>query len=409
MLANRGRQERCALLAVSLGIFCVQLDSFALNLVLPDIGISMRATSGLQWTVSAYLLTVGALMLPAGKTSDLVGPKTLLTWGLCVFAAGSWLCGTAPTLPLLVGARVLQGTGAAVITPVGIALVTRVFPRQTRGRALGSALGVGGIATACGPFVGGVLTSYLSWRAVFWINVPICLAAAWWCHRCPGTPGTWSGDSRRRWVSSVGGTESALWGLISNSRYVALTAAGSAANAATVVFLFVIPLCLRTAWSLPTVAAGTAFLAPAVCMTVAGPLAGRVRASEAAAVMALCVSGAALAFWGIAWSTACFVAYVVSMTACGGALGFANALTLVATQAVVGPERAGVASGVTKTAVTVSGGLGMLLTGPVAEGAFRGSPLEASQDMLVWTAVLCCATAVFLSGFLLWQRRVAAG
>lgn len=408
MLANYGRQERSALLAVSLGVFCVQLDSFALNLILPDIGIALRATSGLQWTVSAYLLTVGAVMLPAGKTSDLVGPRTLLTWGLCVFAAGSWLCGTAPTLPLLVAARVLQGAGAAVIMPVGIALVTRVFPRHTRGRALGSALGVGGIATACGPFVGGVVTSYLSWRAVFWLNVPICLAAAWWCHRSPATRGSWSEHSRRRRGGSASGTDPAFRGLLRNSRYMALTVTGSVANAATVVFLFVVPLCLRTVWALSTVAAGIVFLAPAICMTVAGPLAGRVRASEAPAVMVLCVAGAALAFWGIASSAACLIAYVVSMSACGGALGFANALTLVATQAVVAPERAGVASGMTKTAVTVSGGLGMLLTGPVAEGAFRGSLLEASQDMLVWTAVLCGVTAVCLPGFLLWQRRVAA-
>ena len=325
-----------------------------------------------------------------------------------MFAAGSWLCGTAPTLPPLVGARVLQGTGAAVITPVGIALVTRVFPRQMRGRALGSALAAGGIATACGPLVGGVVTSYLSWRAVFWLNVPICLAAAWWCHRSPTPPGSGFEHSRRRRVWSASGIDPAFRGLLRNSRYVALTVAGSVANAATVVFLFVIPLCLRAVWALSTVATGIAFLAPAICMTVAGPLAGRVRASEAAAVMALCVSGAALAFWGVASSTACLIAYVVSMSACGGTLGFANALTLVATQAVVGPERAGVASGMTKTAVTVSGGLGMVLTGPVAEGASRGSPLGASQDMLVWTAVSCGVTAVCLSGFLLWQRRVAA-
>lgn len=409
MVWSCGRRERCAFLAVALGIFCVQLDSFALNLALPDVGNSIRAGSGLQWTVSAYLLTVGALMLAAGRVSDLVGPKRLLTLGLCVFAAGSSLCGIASSLSFLVAARVLQGMGGAVIVPVGIALLTQVFPQEVRSRALGRALGVGGVAMACGPFVGGVLTEALSWRAIFWINIPVCVVAACWCRRAPEMPGSRSEVVRRRWCSWGGGTRSGVWSLLRNGQYVVLTIAGSGANAATVVFLFVVPLCLRNVWGLPPVAAGVVFLAPAVCMTVSGPVAGRVRTVEAAAVMAVCLCGGAIALWGLAWSTSCLTMYVASMTACGGALGVANALTLVATQAVVDPCRAGEASGLTKTVVTVSAGLGVLLTGAVAEGAARGSLVVASRDALGWTAVLCCATAVFLSLFWLWQRRVIAG
>lgn len=403
MLSKCGRREQCALLTVALGIFCVQLDSFALNLALPDIGASLRAGPALQWTVSAYLLTVGALMLPAGKASDLVGPKTLLTTGLCVFAAGSLWCGTAPSLPFLVAARVLQGVGGAVVMPVGIALLTQTFRQDIRGRALGNALGVGGIATACGPFVGGALTDGLSWRAIFWVNVPICLVAAWLCCRAPATR-----RLRRQGRASTGGMRSGLRPLLRNRKYVVLTVAGSAANTATVVFLFVAPLCLRTTWDMTPVTAGVVFLVPAVCMSGAGPVAGRARAWEAGGLMAVCLGCAAVALW-VAASSAAFPSYVLSLTVCGGTLGLANALTLVATQGVVEPRQAGEASGLTKTSVTVSGGLGMVLTGPVSRGDSRGSSMVAAQDVLVWTAAVCCAAAVFLWVFRLWRRGFAAG
>ena len=398
VLAPSEYQQRYALLAVSLGVFCVQLDSFALNLALPDIGAALGADSGLSLTVSAYLLTVGVLMPVAGRASDLLGRKRLLRLGILLFGAGSALCGAASSLPFLVVSRVVQGAGGALIMPVGIAFVTQVFSEEARGRALGRALGAGGIATACGPFVGGVLTEFLSWPAVFWINVPVCLAAAWSCRRAPEVhPASSSGRCRlTRDDAPVSGRF-----LLRNRQYVVLTLAGSVANAATVVFLFIIPLWLHNIWGLSSLGSGITFLLPSLAMTVAGPLAGRVRASDAKAVMSVCLACSAGGLCGLAWSPG-FVTYFLAMSACGGVLGLANAVTLVGTQSVVTADQAGTASGITKTAVTISGGLGV---GVVAEASPRALTIGVLQDTLVSTAVLCCGTAVGLALSELWGRR----
>ncbi|BCK73643.1 hypothetical protein Srufu_075960 [Streptomyces libani subsp. rufus] len=146
---------RWALVSVALGVFCIQLDSFALNLALPHIKDELGVSTGqLQWAVSAYLLSCGTLMLGAGRMSDLFGRRRLLIAGLALFGLASLWCALAPSLSVLVAARVVQGAGGALIMPAGLALLTNVFPPAVRGRATGWALGIGGLATACGPFVG---------------------------------------------------------------------------------------------------------------------------------------------------------------------------------------------------------------------------------------------------------------
>ncbi len=399
---------RPALVAVSLGVFCVQLDAFALNLALPRIGRGLEVSGGdLQWVVSAYLLSAGTLMLGAGRLGDLLGRRRSLVAGLVLFGTASLACALAPTLAALVAARVLQGAGGALIMPVGLALLTNVFPPGLRGRATGCALGVAGVATACGPFVGGALTQAVSWRAVFWINVPLAALAAVWAYRAPESRDT-STAAGLDWPGLISGTAASaamvvfvdrgqVWGWMSggstavlglatvllvafvsaerrasnplvklvlfrNGPYVALTAAGAVANAATVVFLFVVPLSLQGPWELPAGAAGVAFLVPASVMAAAGPVAGRVRPSRAVVVMAVCLGAGAAALYAVP-SAVTLPAYLLAITACGAALGLANALTLTATQAVIRPERAGEASGVTKTVITVTGGLGVMLAG----------------------------------------------
>ncbi|WP_246260464.1 MFS transporter [Streptomyces typhae] len=117
---------------------------------------------GLQWVVSAYLLASGTLMLGVGRLGDLFGRRRLLVAGLVVFGRSSSARKLAPTLSVLVGARVAQGAGAALIMPVGLSLLNNVHPEELRGRATGWALGIGGTATACGPFVDAALTESVS-------------------------------------------------------------------------------------------------------------------------------------------------------------------------------------------------------------------------------------------------------
>lgn len=152
--------------------------------------------------------------------------------------------------------------------------------------------------------------------------------------------------------------------LLRNRAFVALTAAGAVA-AATVVFLFVVPMSLQESWRLSAAAAGASFLAPAAAMSVAGPLAGRIAPARAAGAMAGCLGlgGAGLCAAPMATS---LPGYVLAATGCGAALGMAGALTLIATQAAASPERAGEASGVTKTVITTAGGLGVALGAPAA-------------------------------------------
>ncbi|GHF58605.1 MFS transporter [Streptomyces mashuensis] len=435
---------RGALLALSTGVFCIQLDAFALNLALPRIGHDLHAgEGGLQWAVSAYLLATGTLMLGAGRLGDLFGRRRLLVTGLALFGGASLACALASTLPLLVAARVVQGAGASLIMPVGLALVTNAYPAAQRGRATGWALGVGGIATACGPFAGGVLTDAVSWRAVFWLNVPLAALGAFWASRAAESRDT-SGprtvdraglltgtaalaalavlvDRGSRWGWATGRTALLLalvvlllaWfvrcertaaaplvglGLFRNGPYVALTLAGAVANTATVMFLFVVPLSLQGPWQLSVAAAGVAFLAPAVAMAAAGPLAGRVAPPHAVPVMAACLGTGALVLACLAGAPHLPV-YLAAATLGGAVLGLGNALTLVATQAVIRPERAGEASGVTKTVITVAAGLGVALAGPVAAPGGDG---HAVGTALLATAAGCLAACAVL---LLWLRH----
>ncbi|MDG9719751.1 MFS transporter [Streptomyces sp. DH24] len=421
--------------AMSVGVFCIQLDSFALNLALPRIGRDLHAGGdGLQWVVSAYLLSTGTLMLGAGRLGDLFGRRRLLVMGFALFGASSLLCALAPALPVLVGARVAQGAGAAMIMPVGLSLLTNAYPGELRGRATGWVLGIGGIATACGPFIGGALTEAVSWRAVFWLNVPLAALGAVWASWTAESRDTsahrrvdWRGlftitaalavlavvvDRGRYWQWPVGlaglGVVAVLltWfvrhervaasplvelTLFRNRPYVALTLAGAVANTATVMFLFVVPLTLQGQWDLPVAVAGTAFLAPALTMALAGPLAGRVTQRAAVRVMTGCLGVGAVVLACLAHAPSLAV-YLVVATAGGVVLGMANSLTLIATQGVIRAERAGEASGVTKTVITVAAGLGVALAGAVADRS-RGVGADGASDQALHLTALGCLAA----------------
>ncbi|WP_413104779.1 MFS transporter [Streptomyces sp. Inha503] len=444
--ASGGSAWRWALAAVAATVFCVQLDAFALNLALPGIGRDLGAAGGgLRWVVSGYLLAAGSLMAGVGRLGDLYGRRRLLLAGLAVFGGASLVCALAPSLPVLVAARVAQGAGGAVAMPVGLALLTNACPPGARARVMGRALGIGGVATVCGPYVGGVLTEAVSWRAVFWLNVPVALVAG----ACAARAGE-SRDTTAPPSVDVAGLVTAtgalaalavlvdrgpLWGwasspsaaalavavalgcafvrheravanplvdlaLFGNRPFVTLTVAGAAANAATVIVLFVVPLALQGPWGLSAMGAGVAFLGPAAALALAGPVAGRIRTADAVRVMAGALALGAASLGAAAMATALPV-FLLAITGCGAALGVAGALTLIATQAVVRPERAGEASGVTKTVITSAAGLGVALSGEAAE-AQSGAAVDAA---LTAAGGCCLAGAALLVSTLLTRIR----
>ncbi|WP_432253973.1 MFS transporter [Streptomyces sp. HNM1019] len=443
--ASGGSAWRWALAAVAATVFCVQLDAFALNMALPGIGRDLGvAGDGLRWVVSGYLLAAGSLMAGAGRLGDLYGRRRSLMAGLAVFGGSSLVCALAPSLPVLVAARVAQGAGGAVVMPVGLALLTNACPPGSRARVTGRALGIGGVATVCGPYAGGVLTEAASWRAVFWLNVPVALVAGVWAARAGESRDTTAPPSLdgAGLVTATGALAALavlvdrgpLWGwasgrsaaalaaavalgsvfvrheravahplvdlaLFGNRPFVALTVAGAAANAATVVVLFTVPLALQGPWGLSAAGSGAAFLAPAAAMALAGPVAGRIRTADAVRVMAgaLALGAASL---GAAAAATTLPGFLLAITGCGAALGIAGALTLIATQAVVRPERAGEASGVTKTVITTAAGLGVALSGPAAGaegGTAADAALTAAHTALMAAGGCCLAGAALLA------------
>ena len=189
--SRRGRHEKGAspdpgqrgnkwwtLVAVCLGTFMLLLDITIVNVALPDIQRALDSSfSGLQWVVDAYALTLAAFLLTAGSLADMYGRRLLYVIGLVVFTCASVLCGFAVSTLMLQLSRALQGVGGAIMFAVSLALLADAFRGKDRGIAFGVWGTITGLAVAIGPLLGGLLTSGLSWRWIFFVNAPIGIAA----------------------------------------------------------------------------------------------------------------------------------------------------------------------------------------------------------------------------------------
>jgi EmrB/QacA subfamily drug resistance transporter len=168
---------RWVIAAAVLGSGIAALDSTVVGIALPSIGRTFGAPlPTLQWVVTGYLLTLAAFLLLGGSLGDRFGRARVFSVGVGWFAVASVACGLAPSAPWLIAGRVLQGMGAALLAPASLAILQASFQPRDRPRAIGAWSGLGGLATAAGPLIGGYLISIGSWRWVFFINVPIALA-----------------------------------------------------------------------------------------------------------------------------------------------------------------------------------------------------------------------------------------
>jgi EmrB/QacA subfamily drug resistance transporter len=160
--------------AVAFGLFMIMLDNtvvfVALSAIQDDLHI---ATSELEWVVNGYALTFAVLMLTGGKLADLLGRRLIFIVGLAIFTASSLACGLATGASVLIGARVVQGVGSALMNPATLSIITATFPPRQRGTAIGIWVGVSAMALAIGPLVGGILTEQISWSWIFFVNVPV--------------------------------------------------------------------------------------------------------------------------------------------------------------------------------------------------------------------------------------------
>ncbi|AEW92836.1 MULTISPECIES: MFS transporter [Streptomycetaceae] len=173
------RRRRMVLAVCCTSVFIGNLNNTVLNVALPAMQRDLHSSlSGLQWTTDAYLIVLAALLMLAGSAGDRLGRRRVFQTGLVVFTLGSLLCGLAPGLGWLTGFRVLQAIGASMLNPVAMSIITNVFTgRSERARAIGVWGAVMGVAMAAGPLVGGVLVQAAGWRSIFWLNLPIGLAA----------------------------------------------------------------------------------------------------------------------------------------------------------------------------------------------------------------------------------------
>jgi EmrB/QacA subfamily drug resistance transporter len=160
-------------------LFMTGLDNTIVNVGLPSIGRSLHTSvAGLQWTVAGYTIVLASLLMLSGAVSDRIGRRVVFQVGLSVFTLGSWLCSLAPSLTWLIAFRLLQGAGAAMLNPPALGIITNTFTKPAeRAKAIGVWDAVFGMSMALGPVLGGVLIGTVGWRGIFWINIPIGLAA----------------------------------------------------------------------------------------------------------------------------------------------------------------------------------------------------------------------------------------
>jgi len=173
-ITNPETRKWWTLAAVAFGLFMIMLDNTVVNVALPsiqrDLGVGL---SELEWIVTGYALSFAALMLTGGKLADMMGRRRIFVLGIVIFTAASFLCGIASSSEVLIGARVLQGVGAALMNPATLSIISATFPPRERGTAIGIWAGVSALALAIGPLVGGLLTQHVGWEWIFFVNIPV--------------------------------------------------------------------------------------------------------------------------------------------------------------------------------------------------------------------------------------------
>ena len=166
------------LVVLTTGFFMIMLDTTIVNVAIPAMSAGLKTTlDQILWVLNSYILVYAVLLITAGRLGDLYGQRSLFALGLAIFTIASALCGFAQDANQLIMARILQGVGGALLTPQTLAILTTLFPPERRGAAFGIWAGVAGLATLAGPTLGGAIVTYIDWRWIFFVNVPIGIAA----------------------------------------------------------------------------------------------------------------------------------------------------------------------------------------------------------------------------------------
>jgi DHA2 family methylenomycin A resistance protein-like MFS transporter len=361
------------LAVMCVGYFLVLLDVTALNVAVPTIGAGLGVgVTGLQWVVNGYALALAALLLVGGALGDANGHRRVVLAGLALFGAASAGCGLAPTVGVLVAARVLQGVGAALLLPGTLAIITRTFPEPAaQARAIGVWAGVGSVALPAGPLLGGGLVATWGWRSVFLVNVPVVLVAAL------GTLRTVRSDRVDGSHLDLDGLVRAVLGLLRRPAFAVANAVAAAMNFGSLGLLFLLSLFLQTVQQRSASAAGEAVLPLFLPLVVLAPLAGRTtarwgpRPTMLAGLGVAAVGVALLASWD---ATTPYGGLLPAMLAWGVGLGVLTPAVVAAALAAAPRQYAGLASGVNSAARQAGGVAGVALYGSVA-----GAPADPAR------------------------------
>ncbi|SEQ63025.1 MFS transporter [Mycolicibacterium nivoides] len=443
------RRKAIILVSCCLSLLIVSMDATIVNVAIPSIRADLGASpSQLQWIVDVYTLVLASLLLLAGATGDRFGRRRTFQLGLTIFAVASLLCSLAPDIETLIAARLLQAIGGSMLNPVAMSIITQVFTgRVERARAIGVWGGVVGISMALGPIVGGALIEYVDWRAVFWINLPICvLAVVLTAIFVPESksatmrdldpvgqalgvaflfgvvfvliegPGFGWTDPRTLAVAVV-----ALAALVAFVRYesrrrdpfidlrffrsvpfASATLIAVCAFAAYGAFLFMMSLYLQTERGYSAMHTGLIYLPVAVGALIFSPLSGRL-VGRYGSRPSLLVSGATITVATVLLTRLTGdtpVWQLLVMFAVFG-IGFSMVNAPITTTAVSGMplDRAGAASAVASTSRQVGVSVGVALCGSVAGAALAGTGVDfAAAARPLWFVCAALGLVIFALG-----------
>ena len=402
-----GRRLWVTLLAAATAVSAVQLDFFAVQAAIPQIARDLNTSaSALQWVISGYMLSTAAFLIVGGRLADIFGRKKFLIVGCAIFGVTSLIGGAATSPQVLIGMRVAQGIGAAIMFPVALAVTTNAFPKDKVQRAVGLVFAIGAISLALGPMVGGILTDMISWRMVLWINVPVTIAAIGLAlygvedSRDETVPKsidiaglvlvivsiatfTFGIDraSEWGWLSAptlacvIGGLIGLLIFVVVETRvryplldlslfrikiFSVMTSAGSIGNGALTIVIFLSMVLLQDVKGFTPIEAGTAFLSFSLGCAISNMVAGRVEKIAPWIVMGCCLAVGGLATIGMGTFDNLII-FIALAGLSGLGLGFAWAYTSIMTQSIVPKQEAGAASGTVLTVLISVGGVALAI------------------------------------------------
>ncbi|HEY2698559.1 MAG TPA: DHA2 family efflux MFS transporter permease subunit [Pseudonocardiaceae bacterium] len=457
------RRRRLLVLAICcMSLLIVGLDNTIVNVALPSIKRELGASvSNLQWTIDAYTLVLASFLMLSGSTADRLGRRRIFQIGLVLFSAGSLLCSISPSVQWLIAFRGMQAIGGSMLNPVAMSIITNTFtvPKE-RAQAIGVWGGVVGISQALGPIVGGLLVDTIGWRSIFWINVPIGIAAivltaafvpeskALRARRIDPIgqllvivslatltyaiiEGPNLGWTSARIIALFVVAVLAVTGLISYERrrpeplidvrffrsipFSGATIIAICAFASLAGFLFVNTLYLQDVRGYSALAAGLYTLPLALMTMIFGPLSGRIVGSRGPRISLLVAGVGVLACALIMTnltSTTPMLLLIAAYLLFGIGFGMVNAPITNTAVSGMPMQQAGVAAAVASTSRQIGQSLGVALIGSVVTGSIHGSLQAglASASHTGWWIIVGCAIVIFCLGLLTtgrWAKNTA--